>query len=50
MVVIVSPDAMDAVKASFESSGERVYQIGRIDSRGGEDSPIRLLNADSAWG
>ena len=46
MVVIVPAKRKDAVKYSFEQSGERVFEIGKITDG---DTPIILKNADSAW-
>jgi len=47
MVVAVPQAYKDAVCASFEESGERVYEIGRV-MKG--NAPIVLQNAEECWG
>jgi phosphoribosylformylglycinamidine cyclo-ligase len=46
MAVIIPARFRDAVRYSFEESGERVYEIGKITA-GSE--PIILKNAEQAW-
>jgi phosphoribosylformylglycinamidine cyclo-ligase len=49
MVVVVSAaDAADALRLLSEA-GERVYRIGRILARTGDEPQSRVVNADSAW-
>lgn len=44
LVVVVEPAQADAVKASFEKSGETVYVIGKITKRDGADVIIDNLD------
>ncbi|MEM7650863.1 MAG: phosphoribosylformylglycinamidine cyclo-ligase [Pseudomonadota bacterium] len=46
MVVMVEQSQADAVRESFENSGENVFELGRIVQ---SDEPIILDNAESAW-
>jgi phosphoribosylaminoimidazole (AIR) synthetase len=47
MIVICDPADKEALIASFESTGETVYEIGRITAR--EDEAVKLLNMDTHW-
>lgn len=47
MIVICSPESKDALIKSFESTGESVYEIGRITAK--SDEPVKLLNMDTSW-
>jgi phosphoribosylaminoimidazole synthetase len=50
MIVICDAAQADALKASFESSGETVYEVGTIVERGAENAEgITLLNRETAW-
>ena len=50
MVVICKPTLRHALKASFEESGERVFEIGKIKKRNASDQNIVFKNIDDAWG
>jgi phosphoribosylformylglycinamidine cyclo-ligase len=47
MIVICDPADKEALIASFESTGETVYELGRITAR--EDEAVKLLNMDTHW-
>lgn len=50
MVVICNAAQADALKASFEASGEQVYEIGQVVARGADNaSGITVLNRETAW-
>lgn len=49
MVVVCDPAKADALKTQFESTGERVYMIGKITKRDVSNNKISLLNADKSW-
>ena len=44
-----APDQAEALKASFSSSGETVYQIGEIHARTALEQPVVIENLDSVW-
>ena len=45
MVVVVTPDNADAVKKSFQNSGEKVFTIGKITKR--KDAPVIISNLET---
>jgi len=50
MVVICDPAHASALRDQFESTGERVFEIGAINKRNDADQNIIFENLDDAWG
>ena len=50
MAVICDPDQKSALMESFESNGEKVFEIGLIKKRNGSDQNIEFENIDDVWG
>jgi phosphoribosylaminoimidazole (AIR) synthetase len=50
MAVICSEDQKAALTERFESNGESVFEIGKIQKRNASDENIIFENIDDAWG
>ncbi|GHA83616.1 phosphoribosylformylglycinamidine cyclo-ligase [Modicisalibacter luteus] len=47
MIVVVSSDQADAATGHLEAAGERVYRLGEIVAREGEEEQVRLENLEA---
>ena len=50
MVIICPSESKDTLIKSFESHGDKVFEIGKITKRNESDHNISFSNIDAAWG
>lgn len=49
MVVVVGPDKAQAIADSFESEGERVFHLGRVEDRDTDQAIVQINGLNQRW-